>query len=163
MEEGYGQNTWGLALDLFCPRTASKNVNRSFWRLTSRASRIHRRLSKCEESFGGETIMQSLPEEKLDFLGARGSQYLVPTGFIPRGQLTLEKKFCCELDRACALIVGAEKGIIESSNSGHQNTLNRFLDLGGRGRLMDSKLQVWLAHSELTRRSSSWGGRGPLI
>ena len=131
MEEGYGQNTWGLAPDLFCPRTVSKNVNRSFWRLTSRASRIHRRLSKCEESFGGEMIAQSLPEEKLDFLGARGSPYPVPPGFIPRGQLTMEKKCCCGLDGTCALIVGPEKGIIEISNRGHRNTLNQLLDLGG--------------------------------
>ena len=32
---------------------------------------------------------------------------------------------------------------------------------GGRGRLMESKLQVWLSHRKLTRRSSSWEVKGP--
>ena len=80
-------------------------------------------------------ITQSLPEENLDFLGARGSPYPIPMGFIPREQLMLEKKCCCGLDEADALIMGPEKGIFESSNTGYWNTLNQFLDFfwGGGG------------------------------
>ena len=108
-------------------------MNRSFRILTSRASQIHRRPAKYEESFGGETVTQSLPEENLDFLGARGGPYPVPTGFIPRDQLTLEKKCCSGLDRAYTLIVGPEKGVFECSNTGYRNTLDQLLDFWGGG------------------------------
>ena len=101
--------------------------------------------------------MQSLPEENLDFLGARGGPYLVPTGFIRRDQLMLEKKCCSGLDEAYTFIVGPEKGVFECSNTGNWNTLDQLLDFGGggRGRLMGSKLQVWLSYRELIRWSSS--------
>ena len=108
-------------------------MNRGFWRLTSRASQIHRRPTKCEESFGGETVTQSLPEENLDFLGARGGPYLVPMGFIRRDQLMLEKKCCSGLDGAYTLIVGPEKGVFECSNTGYRNTLDQLLDFFGGG------------------------------
>ena len=67
----------------------------------------------------------------MNFLGARGGPYPIPTGFISKDLLTLEKKSGGGLDGAYALVVGPEQGIFESSNAGYRNTLNQLLELGG--------------------------------
>ena len=72
-----------------------------------------------------------LPKEDLNFLGALGGPYLVPTGFIPKDLLTLEKKSCGGLDGANALVAGPKQGVFERSYVGNQNTLNQLLELGG--------------------------------
>ena len=72
-----------------------------------------------------------LPKEDLNFLGALGGPYPVPSGFIQKDLLALDKKSCGGLDGTNALVVGPKQGVFERSYAGNRNTLNQLLELGG--------------------------------